>query len=219
MGPALEETREGGPTKPSDKMETKLPEQSKQIISTDHPSIKPSTQPSSQLMMELPNPLKESFNKIYQGLEGIAKYIASVEKKTDEALHRVSKVEGRVGGLEDRINKAEEKIGKLEENVNNLEKYVNEQLGDIAQALKKALEAIEEVSGAWYIATEVPPGTPGAIPVEIKGEVKYLKLELVHDKMGNYPPVKKNLEESRKYMKSFVERALKKYENKYAKSS
>jgi len=219
MGPAPEETREGGPTKPSDKMETKLPEQSKQITSTDHPSIKPSTQPSSQLMMELPNPLKESFNKIYQGLEGIAKYIAGVEKKTDEALHRVSKVEGRVGGLEDRINKAEEKIGKLEENVNNLENYVNGQFGNIAQILMGLIKAIEEGPGIWYKATEVPPGTPGAILVEINGKAKYIKLEPVYDKMGNYPPVKELLEESKKYMKNFIERSLKETKNKYAKSS
>ena len=73
MGPAPEETREGGPTKPSDKMETKSPEQPK---STDHPS--------SQLMMTSGHNLDKHLYTAKTIADKADKYIDDIELALQE---------------------------------------------------------------------------------------------------------------------------------------
>jgi len=204
MGPTPKETKRGGPTKPSDKMETKSPEQPK---STDHPS--------QQLMMEeLRKELRKILDNIYKNLEELV-------QKVDE---RTEKLEKRVDSLDEKINKAEEKIGKFEKDYNDFKRYVNNQISKIAGLLMTLYESIGKIPVELEVAREVSPGTPGAIPVITEnGEVKWCIFEEVEGPLKDYPPIKENFEKALQDIKDLIgkdiEYTKKTIKEAYTKSS
>ena len=207
MGPTPKETKRGGPTKPSDKMETKSPEQPK---STDHPS--------QQLMMK---ELEKILDNIYKSFNDICKNLEELVQKVDERTEKLGK---RVDSLDEKINRAEEKIGKFEKDYNNFKMYVNNQISRIAELFRALYEFIGKIPVKYKVAREVSPGTPGAIPVITEnGEVKWCIFEEVEGPLKDYPPIKENFEKALQDIKDLIgkdiEYTKKTIKEAYTKSS
>ncbi|HIP66896.1 MAG TPA: hypothetical protein EYH09_02115 [Candidatus Nanopusillus sp.] len=191
----------GGPTKTSsDEIKTDISKRSIQDSSQDIDINKSKTEPSTQIssqqvMMELPNPLKESLGKIYQGLEGMAKYIVGVERKADEGLQRI-------GGLEERMEKVEEEFNDFKKFVEEKFDKVDNRLDYVGKALDTLADAIRKIPVTYNKLVKVEPDSTEGAPFETEdGEIKWYKIVTVHNEAGNYKPIKSILNKFEDYRK------------------
>jgi len=214
VGPAApRENKEGGPTKQSlNKMKIKelgWPKQTTpQNINITRSKMNTSNQTTSpHIMVELPNPLKESLNKIYQGLEGIAKYIVGVEEKTNEALQRVGGLEERMESAEEKLKQHEKRFDNIENEINNLREYVegefkkvDKRLNNVRGALDALANAISKIPISYEKWEEAEPGAPGAKLIITPEGPKWYKCIQTQDEAGNYDPIRDLLRRLGEYL-------------------